>query len=242
MSVCEMQRELIRADILVRQAEYDLDIAQFERNGNNGRRPDPPALKPRPGLGAWYCKLLTLVTVKKANAQQPARSPVTRRMSRETASTSVPDDAGYQARIQEAEFRMADARRQRNRYDVEIQKKFALAAACVVFVLVGAPVALRFPRGGVGLVIGVSFAIFGLYYVGLIGGETLADKGYLPPWFAMWIANIVLFILGLVLASRMGRESATTRGGDFGELLVIARARVFGWMRRIGVPVERRRR
>ena len=243
MSVCEMQRELMRADILVRQAEYDLDIVAFERNGNSGRRPDPPALKPRPGLGAWYCKLLTLVTVKKANAQRPPNTPQARRSARDTTSAFLsPDEAGYQARVQEAEYRMAEARRQRNRYDVEIQKKFALAAACVVFVLVGAPVALRFPRGGVGLVIGVSFAIFGLYYVGLIGGETLADKGYLPPWFAMWIANIVLFTLGLLLASRMGRESATTRGGDFGELLVIARARVFGWMRRIGVPVERRRR
>ena len=37
---------------------------------------------------------------------------------------------------------------------------------------------------------GVSFAIFGIYYVGLIGGETLADKGYMPPWLAMWAANL----------------------------------------------------
>jgi len=124
---------------------------------------------------------------------------------------------------------------------VEIQKKFSLAAACVIFVLVGAPIALRFPRGGVGLVIGVSFAIFGLYYVGLISGETLADKALLPPWIAMWGANLILLIVGLVLASQMGRESTTTRGGDFSELIATARAKFFGWLRFVGVPVERRR-
>jgi lipopolysaccharide export system permease protein len=93
----------------------------------------------------------------------------------------------------------------------------------------------------VGLVIGVSFAVFGLYYVGLIGGETLADKGYLPPWLAMWGTNIILALAGLALAARMGRESTTSRGGDFGELLTTLRARFFGWLRRIGIPVERRR-
>ena len=111
----------------------------------------------------------------------------------------------------------------------------------MIFVLVGAPIALRFPRGGVGLVIGVSFAIFGIYYVGLIGGETLADKGYLPPWVAMWAANIILLLVGLTLASQMGREASTARGGDFAELLATARTRVFGWMRLVGIPVERRR-
>ena len=132
-------------------------------------------------------------------------------------------------------MRYEDARRERNRYDVEVQKKFSLAAACVIFVLIGAPVALRFPRGGVGLVIGVSFAIFGLYYVGLIAGETLADKGFLPPWIAMWGANILLLVLGAVLAAQMGRESTTTRGGDFSELLANARS----WARR---PFSRRPR
>src|SRR5439155_26977343 len=93
-------------------------------------------------------------------------------------------DPEYRARVQEAEFRRLDAERERNRYDVEIQKKFSLAAACIIFVLIGAPVALRFPRGGVGVVICVCFAIFGLCYVGLIGGEALANNGYLPPWLA----------------------------------------------------------
>src|SRR2546422_8987518 len=56
--------------------------------------------------------------------------------------------------------RLRDARMRAATYEVEIQKKYAIAAACLVFALVGVPVALRFQRGGVGLVIGVSAAVF----------------------------------------------------------------------------------
>jgi lipopolysaccharide export system permease protein len=109
------------------------------------------------------------------------------------------------------------ARHRRNRYAIEIQKKFSLAAACIVLVLVGAPLALRFPRGGVGLVIGASFFIFAVYYVGLIGGESLANKNYVSPFWAMWAGNFVFFVAGVILIMRMGNEGVTNRGGAWGE-------------------------
>ena len=126
--------------------------------------------------------------------------------------------------LADAHFRLDEARHSRNRYGVEIQKKFSLAAACIVFVLVGAPIALRFPRGGVGLVIGVSFVVFAVYYVGLIGGESLANKNIVSPFWAMWIDNILFLVVGLVLIARMGNEGVTGRGGNVGEILDTARA------------------
>ena len=262
MSICEMQLQLNRADFLARTARFEVEMARWEQGGSRGARPPAPSPHATPaGLGKAYCMLLALFDVKKASAQAPgARSAEAAKTAMQNAQAAAvpaptpvlpnvvpdtaprePDEAGLKARLADAEYRLADSRRERNRYDVEIQKKFSLAAACVIFVLIGAPIALRFPRGGVGLVIGVSFAIFGLYYVGLIGGETLADKGYLPPWLAMWGTNILLALAGLGLVARMGRESTTSRGGDFAELLVTSRAKVLGWARRIGVPVERRR-
>jgi lipopolysaccharide export system permease protein len=238
MSVCEMQKELARADYYVQVARYDLAVVEHELR--QGPRPVPPRPGNPAGIGKAYCALLSWLTPSEASAQTPAAAGAAARGNGGTLPVEA-DDVMYQQRTQEARFRLEDARRDRNRYDVEIQKKFSLAAACMIFVLIGAPIALRFPRGGVGLVIGVSFAVFGLYYVGLIGGETLADKGYLPPWLAMWAANIVLLLAGLVLVARMGRESSTSRGGDFSELAAAARARVFGWLRRFGIAVERRR-
>jgi lipopolysaccharide export system permease protein len=106
-----------------------------------------------------------------------------------------------------------------NNYDVEIHKKFALAVACIVFVLLGAPIALRFPTGGVGLVIGASLLVFATYYSFLIAGENLAGRGMLPPWLAMWGANVLFTIVGLPLAMTMGKHAGSNRGGGFGEML-----------------------
>ena len=230
MSICEMQGQVRRADLLVRQAQYDVAIVEHERQkqrGDSSPLGAPPTTGKGTVLGTMYCRAFAALTVRKAQAQGRDRP--------------AEEDVGMTARRNEAQFRADEAVRERNRYEVEIHKKFSLAAACLIFVLIGAPVALRFPRGGVGLVIGVSFAIFGLYYVGLIGGETLADKAYVPPWIAMWAMNIGLLAVGLTLAARMGRESSTQRGGDFGELVASLRARGFGWLRRFGVHVERRR-
>ena len=114
--------------------------------------------------------------------------------------------------------RASIARSTWSQYEVEIHKKFSLAVACIVFVLLGAPIALRFPRGGVGLVIGASLGVFALYYVCLIAGESMADDGVLPPWVAMWGANLVFTLVGVILFLRMGREGSTARGGDLDDV------------------------
>jgi lipopolysaccharide export system permease protein len=144
--------------------------------------------------------------------------------------------------IEAARNRMLENRTTMNRYDVEIQKKFALSAACVVFVLIGAPIALRFPRGGVGLVIGVSLGVFAIYYVGLIAGESLADRAFLTPFWAMWAANVILTVVGLLLLARMGKEGATSRGGDLSEFMEGLKTNLGKIARRFGFPAERRHR
>ena len=89
-----------------------------------------------------------------------------------------------------------------NQYWVEIHKKGTIPAACIVFVLLGAPIAVRFPRGGVALVVGVSLGIFGAYYVSLIGGERLADRLWISPLWAMWAPNVLFGAAGLVALAR----------------------------------------
>lgn len=96
-------------------------------------------------------------------------------------------------------------------YDVEIHKKYSIALASLVFVIVGAPLALRFGAGGVGMVIATSMVVFSLYYVGLIGGESLAGRGIVTPIFAMWVINALMLVLGVFGLATMGRESSTAR-------------------------------
>ena len=99
-----------------------------------------------------------------------------------------------------------------NRYKVEIHKKLAIAFACIVFTLIGPPLALRFPRGGVGFVVTGSTVIFFIYWVGLLSGEALADRRVADPAVTMWLGNAIMLIVGLLLVSRMGRAGGTARG------------------------------
>lgn len=135
-------------------------------------------------------------------------------------STELPTLAGTtpsQAMLDAARARMEETRIAMNTYYVEIHKKFALAVACFVFVLLGAPIAIRFPRGGVGLTIGVSLLVFASYYVCLIAGEALAKRGMIPASISMWLANLIFGTVGIIFVARMGTETATARGGEMGE-------------------------
>lgn len=84
-------------------------------------------------------------------------------------------------------------------FQVEYHKKYALAFACLVFALMGIPIGIMTKSSGIGASFSVSSLIFLIYYVSLIGGERLADKGLLSPWISMWISNIVFFITAVIL-------------------------------------------
>ncbi len=117
--------------------------------------------------------------------------------------------------------------REANSLGVEIHKKFTISVACFNFVLIGIALALRFPRGGMGLVLGGSILIFGLFYVGMTAGEQLADRGYLTPAAAMWFPNVIIGVLGLAGLWVASRTTGTTRGGDLADLADL----LFGWAR-----------
>lgn len=111
------------------------------------------------------------------------------------------------------------SQRQYNQYMVEVHKKWALSVSCLVFVLVGIPLALRFPRSGMGLVIGGGMIVFSIYYIGLTAGEGLGDKGIVSPFWAMWTPNIVLTVFAGAGLAVVRRQAGTTRGGDLRDLL-----------------------
>ncbi|HUE77216.1 MAG TPA: LptF/LptG family permease [Longimicrobiales bacterium] len=115
--------------------------------------------------------------------------------------------------------RARSVERRASMYMVEYHKKHAISWAVIVFVMIGAPIAVRFPRGGVGLVIAASIGMFAVYYAGLIGGENLADETAFSPWVAMWAPNVIFFFLALWGLARIGREGASARGGGWDDML-----------------------
>ena len=103
------------------------------------------------------------------------------------------------------------AQSQIRQYRVEFHKKFAIPLASFCFVLLGVALALKYPRSGIGLVIAASLIIFMTYYVLLIGGENVANKGYISPRAAMHGPVILFTLLGLAGITMANREMGTAR-------------------------------
>ncbi|HEX9310673.1 MAG TPA: LptF/LptG family permease [Gemmatimonadaceae bacterium] len=216
------------------------------------------------GLGRLYCNAVALFIPKAAKAQavtRPAKGAVSQSASSSTSASSsatklppgrlgskafysdsttgvvagaIPNSAELAA-IEVLRIRLQDSAQLMNSYGVEIHKKFALAVACFVFVLLGAPIALRFPRGGVGLTIGVSLLVFALYYICLIAGESIAKRGLMPAVVSMWMANVIFALIALWMLAKIGQEGTTARGGDMSEMIGAIKGSIrskIGWKNR----------
>jgi lipopolysaccharide export system permease protein len=250
MSVCEMQRNAVLAKRTLESARKEfndrLAMARKKKIKLSREVLATSTAYPRTiDIGRAYCRLLAAISVKSLGAQgvAPARGKSALRTrgaplptpppstglspaARDSTSPEEVPDAAIPGLLENGRLRLHDARNSVNLYQVEIHKKFALAAACLVLALLGAPIALRFPRGGVGLTIGVSLIVFGLYYVALIAGESLARRGLVPAFVSMWGANILFTVIALVLLVSMGKEAGSSRAGDIHEMLETLRRRL----------------
>jgi len=95
-----------------------------------------------------------------------------------------------------------------NKFEVEIYKKLSIPFASIVFVLVGAPLGIMSRKGSMGIATTLSLGFFILYWAFLIGGEKLADREFLSPFWAMWAPNFIVFFGGVYLLWRAVRESS----------------------------------
>jgi len=89
---------------------------------------------------------------------------------------------------------------------VEVQKKFAIPAACLVFALVGLPLGITNRRGGRGSGFALSLAIILGYYLLFNTGENWAEDGRVSPIVAMWLPDALLAAFGAFLFLRPERE------------------------------------
>ena len=105
-------------------------------------------------------------------------------------------------RIKSTETRM-------DNYRVEIYKKYAIPVACIVFVLIGVPLGTMTRKGGIGIAAALSLIFFLVYWAFLIGGEKLADRDIISPFWGIWSANIFLGIFGIILTVKSAKERIT---------------------------------
>ena len=105
------------------------------------------------------------------------------------------------------EQNIKNKRRLANSLLVEVHKKYALAVACIVFILMGAPLGIMARKGGMAVGLGLSLGFFVLYWAFLIGGEELADRQIIPAFWAMWSANFLIGAAGIYILVKSARET-----------------------------------
>ncbi len=223
MGICAMQDVVARADQDVRRVRTEAInavVGELRRVARLAplRRALADTSTPHASL---YCKALGAM-------QRVLGGPRPARADERVASTVLPPGVVAQEVTTPAAYaqRLRAARQRAAIYEVEIQKKLAISAACIIFALLGVPLAIRYPRGGVGLVIGSSLAVFSVYYVGLIGGEEFGDRLIVPPFFAMWTPNLIFLIVSIPLLWTARQAGSTAHGGDWEEV----KETLFGWV------------
>lgn len=102
-------------------------------------------------------------------------------------------------------------RREIEKYSVEVHKKYSIPAACIIFILIGAPLGVMVRKGGFGIAASISLFFFTLYWAFLIGGEKLAERDFFAPFWGMWSANILLGVVGIFLMIKTNLETVVIR-------------------------------
>lgn len=90
---------------------------------------------------------------------------------------------------------------------IELNRKFTLAASCMVLFFIGAPLGAIIRKGGLGLPVVMSVLFFLLYHIISTIGEKSAKDGSLTPVMGMWIAIFVLAPLGAFLTYKATADS-----------------------------------
>ena len=186
------------------RSDREMDIATMRRSVLERRREQQRAHARLDSTVARYLEL---------QAEMPDEMATGDLVDTTEAPVDLDRVAGETAEEVRKQWRLIDNRAARiNEFEVEIHKKFSIPTACLVFALVGAPLGALIRRRGAAVSVGVSLFFFWVYWMFLIGGEELADRGFIPPTLAMWAPNIVFALAGWGLLRLVAYDRAKKAG------------------------------
>ena len=94
------------------------------------------------------------------------------------------------------------------RHDIEMQKKFTLSIACIIFFFIGAPLGAIIKKGGLGTPLVISIILFIIYYIIDNTGYKMARDGKILVWEGLWLSTAVLLPLGVFFTYKAVGDSA----------------------------------
>ncbi len=94
------------------------------------------------------------------------------------------------------------------RHDIEMQKKFTLSFACLIFFFIGAPLGAIIKKGGIGTPLIISVLLFIVYFIIDNAGYKAARDGKLEVWQGIWLSTAALLPLGVFFTYKAVGDSA----------------------------------
>ncbi|UXX77836.1 LptF/LptG family permease [Reichenbachiella carrageenanivorans] len=129
-------------------------------------------------------------------------------------SRAVGNARNIKSTLNSTVLRMKSLKTSLDSHVVEKYKKYAQAFSCIVMFLIGAPLGAIIKRGGLGFPVIISIFFFIIFYVLTSVGDKWAKSGVVDGFYAAWMANFVLFPVG-VFFLKQARKDAKIFDADF---------------------------
>lgn len=112
---------------------------------------------------------------------------------------------------QEYEYRalmLTEQAKLMRRHDIEMQRKFTLSFAVLVFFFIGAPLGAIIKKGGLGTPLVISVILFIIYFIFDNTGYKMSRDGKIEVWQGMWLSTVALLPLGIFFTIKAVDDSA----------------------------------
>lgn len=94
------------------------------------------------------------------------------------------------------------------RNNIELLKKYTLSVACLIFLFIGAPLGAIIRKGGLGMPLVISVALFLVYYIIDNTGYKMARSGLWQEWAGIWLSTFILLPLGVFVTWKAMNDSS----------------------------------
>lgn len=119
--------------------------------------------------------------------------------------------AKLKQRRAEYEFKslaLSEHKKLMRRHDIEMQRKFTLSLACLIFFFIGAPLGAIIKKGGIGTPLVISVFLFVIYFIFDNMGYKFAKDGKLAVWEGIWLSSMVMLPLGIFFTYKAVGDSS----------------------------------
>ncbi len=104
-------------------------------------------------------------------------------------------------------------------FQIELQRKYRLAVACLLFFFIGAPLGSIIRKGGIAIPLVFTVLFFVIYFALSVIGEKIAKGGTTLVWLGTWLSSFILLPLCIFLTYHATMDTAVLSPDTYSKFL-----------------------